>query len=512
VKPGPLVAAAALAAFLVLRRRKLEPTLLVGGALCVVGLLVYGSGLVELPNIEALAEDAGRVLGKWTYLVVALAAFLETGAFVGLIAPGETFMVLGGVVAGQGRVSLIALIALTWAAAVAGDVTSFYLGRRLGRSFLVRHGPKFQITEERLEKVETFFDRHGGKAILIGRFVGLIRAIAPFLAGSSGMPMRRFLPYDIIGAGAWASAFLVLGYVFWQRFSAVLNYAKQGAFWLAATIVVIVGAIWLVRWLRVPENRARLRARINAELERPALRPLAAVLRPAWRVTRAPRRFVYRRLTPGNLGLELTTLGAVASVGSFVFLGYLVALHDTDLTGGDRRALSLADELRADWLVSVAKVVTHIGSLPVTGSLIALTAVVLAARRRVATAAALVISMVVVFALVHITKAAVDRSRPPHPLDESLGASYPSGHAAYGMAWVAAAVAITRTIPGIARSTALVVAAVVVAVVVGLTRMYLRVHYLSDVLGGAGLSAMVFGLCGMATLVVVHVRQNEARS
>ena len=131
-------------------------------------------------------------------------AFLETGAFIGLLAPGETAMLLGGLVAGQGKIDVLTMIAIAWTAAVAGDVTSFFLGRRLGRGFLERHGPRVKITEERLQSVEGFFDRHGGKAILLGRFVGLVRAVAPFLAGSSGMPLRRFIPYDVIGAGLWS--------------------------------------------------------------------------------------------------------------------------------------------------------------------------------------------------------------------------------------------------------------------------------------------------------------------
>ena len=196
MKPVWLVFAVALAAFLVWRRRRLEPTLIAGGAIVAVGSLVYGLGVVHLPNLEQALIDVGETLGSWTYLLVGALAFFETGAFVGLVAPGETAMLLGGLVAGQGQIDVVTMIAIAWAAAVAGDMTSFFLGRRLGRAFLVRHGPKIQITEPRLRHVEAFFDKHGGKAILIGRFVGLVRAIAPFLAGSSGMPLRRFVPYD----------------------------------------------------------------------------------------------------------------------------------------------------------------------------------------------------------------------------------------------------------------------------------------------------------------------------
>src|SRR6266511_6349443 len=162
------------------------------------------------------------------------------------------------------------------------------LGRRLGRAFLVKHGPRVHITEERLRQVERFFDRHGGKAILIGRFVGLVRAVAPFLAGSSGMPLRRFLPYDVVGAGLWGSTFVVLGYVFWQSFSQLVDYAKKGALALGAVIVLVVAIVAAMRWLRDPANRTKAGAWLERQAERPALRPLARLLRPVARRSRRP--------------------------------------------------------------------------------------------------------------------------------------------------------------------------------------------------------------------------------
>src|SRR5205085_2656189 len=93
-----------------LRAAGADVAMVSGGVIVVIGLAVYGAGLIHLPNVEKLLTDAGDALGAWTYAVVAAAAFLETGAFVGLIAPGETIMVFGGVVAGQGKVNIIALI------------------------------------------------------------------------------------------------------------------------------------------------------------------------------------------------------------------------------------------------------------------------------------------------------------------------------------------------------------------------------------------------------------------
>jgi membrane protein DedA with SNARE-associated domain/membrane-associated phospholipid phosphatase len=508
VKPVPMIAAVALAAFLVWRRRRLEPTLLIGGALVAIVLGVYSSGVVKLPNLEESLITIGKTLGNWTYLLVGALAFLETGAFIGLIAPGETAMLLGGLVAGQGQIEVVTLIGVVWACAVAGDLTSFMLGRRLGRTFLVRHGAKVQITEERLHHVEDFFDRHGGKAILLGRFVGLVRAIAPFLAGSSGMALRRFLPYDVIGAGLWGTTFVLLGYIFWQSFSTLVDYAKKGALALGAVIVLVVGIVWLVRWIRRPENRRRVRAWLEVQAERPALRPLAAVARPVARRSAGPARFVWDRVTPGDLGLELTTIAAVAAVGSYAFIAQIMKLDAGGTPIGDVQALNLVERLEMPALVDVAKVVTTLGAFPVAVGLVVGAWAVLLARREFVESLVLGVGLALTYVVVHVAKAALDRPRPSDPLVHTDLSAYPSGHAAYALTWVAVAVTLSRVLPNLASRAALVTAAVVIAAVVGASRLYLRAHWLSDVTGGWGIGAALFSLCGLCALVVGYLRDN----
>ena len=134
-------------------------------------------------------------------------------------------MLLGGAVAGQGAIDIYLLIAIAWFAAWAGDTTSFFLGRRLGREFVIRNGPRFGIGHERFEKVEDYFSRHGGKTIFIGRFISLVRAFAPFIAGSSGMRYRAFVPYSILGTGLWASAHILIGYFFSRSIDTAAKYA-----------------------------------------------------------------------------------------------------------------------------------------------------------------------------------------------------------------------------------------------------------------------------------------------
>jgi undecaprenyl-diphosphatase len=509
VKPVWFAAAAALAVLLVLRRRRFEPTLLVMGAIAVVAMAVYGTGVIHLPNLDKALEDVGGALGKWTYLLVGVLAFAETGAFIGLIAPGETTIIVGGVVAGQGEIDLIVLIALVWTCAVAGDLTSFALGRRLGRDFLVRNGPKVQISVERIEQVEGFFNRHGGKAVLIGRFVGLVRAVAPFLAGSSGMPLRRFVPYDVVGAGLWGATFCVLGYVFWRSIDQVISIAKKGSLALATVIVLVTAIVWAVRWLRDEDNRRRARDRLAQQERKPVIGPVVRTLLPVARRGKRPARFVWNRVTPGDLGLELTTLLAVAGVGLFVFVGYAIGLDGNEHTPGDLRGLHWADDLRTGWLDDVSKAVTHLGTLPVAGGVLVLVALGLFAAREVLEGVALLSGLVVTYAGVHIAKNALDRPRPPRSLVETDGSAYPSGHAAYAMAWVAIAVALRRAVPGMGPRAAVLAAGIAIAVAVGLTRIELRAHWFSDVAGGWGLGAGAFAVCGMGMLVVAHLRHNE---
>jgi len=509
MKPMFFVVAAAAAAFVWRRRRHLEPPLLLGLVIIAIGATVYGTGVIHPPDAEKLLEDLGQSLGRWTYLVVGAFAFLETGAFIGLLAPGESAIMVGGLVAGQGEIEIVTLIAIVWTAAVMGDVASFYIGRRLGREFLVKHGPRVQITPARLEQVEGFFERHGGKAVLIGRFVGLVRAVAPFLAGSSGMRLRRFLPYDIIGAGLWSSTFCILGYLFWQSFDQLVSVAKQGAFALGSTITFVVGGIVVYRWLRVHENRDRVRTWLAEQERRRVLGPTLRAARAAWRRVRGPVRFFWNRITPGQLGLELTTLLAITAVGAFNVVGPLLTLRDHAFVEGDTSAFDLVRRIRQDWLDDLALKVTDLGQLSVTATVLGLVALALIARRRHVDGLVLISGMTLTVIAVNVIKDAQERPRPFGSLVDVAGSfSYPSGHAAYGVAYVAVAVAVSRALPAFLHRAALVAVAVVLAVAVASTRVYLRAHYFSDVLAGVGTALACFGICGMVGLVVAFLRQN----
>ena len=234
-------------AAIVLRWRRLPNRIRVLGLAAAGALAVYASGAIEPPNLEHAMRQVGETLGPGAYLLVGLMAFLETAAAIGLVAPGELAVIVGGVTAGQGHTEIALLILAVWACALAGDVTSYVLGRRLGPAFIRRHGPSLRLTVERIDRVERFFARHGGKTIIVGRFVGFVRPLSPLIAGASGMAPGRFIPFAFIAAGLWSATFCLLGYIFWQSLDQVAAIAEQGTLALGVVLAMAIVAMAIYR-------------------------------------------------------------------------------------------------------------------------------------------------------------------------------------------------------------------------------------------------------------------------
>ena len=212
------------------------------------------TGLVAVPDLAETYADATASVGAWIYLALAALVFLETSAFVGFLIHGELALLVGGVVAERGDASLPAMIVLVSTAAVAGDLVSFSLGRRLGRPFLERHGARVGMGADRLARVDAFFTRHGGKAVFLGRFTGFLRATMPFVAGGSGMPVRRLLPLSVASAVVWAGAFTSIGYAFAESFARAGDTATRIA--LAGILLAAAAFVLRERLARGREDHA----------------------------------------------------------------------------------------------------------------------------------------------------------------------------------------------------------------------------------------------------------------
>src|SRR4029077_19547314 len=219
---------------------------------------------------------------------------------------------------------------------------------------------------------EDYFSRHGGKTIFIGRFISLVRAFAPFIAGSSGMRYRAFVPYSILGTGLWASAHILIGYFFSRSIDTAAKYAGKGAFLLGTLIVVVAGGVYLYRHFRVAENR------------RAAVRWMEAHAATRWLVELARRyrpqlRFLWDRVTPGGtFGLEFTSLMAVLAVALFVLIAYMVVIgREPGPTPGDETAIEVVEHLHSAFLHDLSRAITFLGSGVFTWSLTAVCAALL---------------------------------------------------------------------------------------------------------------------------------------
>jgi undecaprenyl-diphosphatase len=188
-----------------------------------------------------------------------------------------------------------------------------------------------------------------------------------------------------------------------------------------------------------------------------------------------------------------------AAVAVFVTETIVVTGHPGP-TGFDTTALDAADDLNSGAGVAVAKIVTAFGALPAATAVVVIGAIVLVRRRQPIRVVVLVTAAIGVLIAVHLSKAAVDRPRPPHPLAGATLSAFPSGHAAYSTVYVAVAL--------LARSR-LVIPALAVALAIGLSRIYLRVHWASDVLAGWAVGAAIFGAASALALAVGRFRNNH---
>ena len=469
----------------------------------VVGFFLYKKFFPEF-DLQQLLDDFANFLGAWTYLVVGLLAFLETGAFVGLIVPGETALLVGGAVAGLGQINVFLLIAIAWVMAFLGDSTSFYLGHRLGREFILKHGSKVGISRDRYAQVEEYFDKHGGKTVLIGRFIGLVRALAPFVAGSSGMKYRAFVPYSILGAGLQITLHVLAGYFFARSIDAAAEIVGIAALAIGTLIVVSLASYLAWKYFREPENRVK-------SVEWMDERWYTAWIVRLGRRYETELRWLQDRFTPGgSFGLEVTTLLAVIAVSSFVLFAYAsILLDDGGPTPGDLRAFDFTELIETGWLTTIAKVITYLGSSWVLLPLVFITAAILAVRRRWTEAIVLVLSWIAIGFGIDLIKDWVARPRPPGGMVEVRSYAYPSGHAAHSVfyVWLSITIAV-RLRPDMARKAALVTGGIVLAVLIGLSRVYLNVHYLSDVFGGWALGALCFAFFAVAALLAAQLRKN----
>lgn len=437
------------------------------------------------------------VVTQWVahygFALVALFLLIEAA---GVPVPGETALVTAAALAGRGGLSIAGVVLAGIAGTIVGGHIGYWIGERGGHPFVARYGRWFGLTAERLDRTHRFFQLHGAKTVLVGRFIAVVRSFVGIFAGLSSMSKRVFALYNAIGGAVWVVAFSFLGYVFGRNLPRLVHYIGRVSLLVALLIALVAAVFFLWRWFA--RNRAAVVAQIDESFQHAAQSRRMSQMREqhpkAWR-------FLTGRFAQGEyMALHLAVGFVVALAAIAIFASITEGLLDSSpLTRFD---VAVADQLHQSVSPSLLDLFDFLSSLGGRGAMTMLLlagAVVYGVRRRWVELSGWIAAFVGGTLLDLALRAAVRRSELPFAdivlLDWKFGLV--SGHVlgvlvGYGMLGYAVYAALRS--PGWRTLDIAVVAIVVAAITVA--RLYLEQAYISD--ATAGLAA---GLIWVTTCI-----------
>lgn len=441
-----------------------------------------------LPSIEHF-----HLIGYW---VAFFAALFETALVVGLLLPGSTLLLLLGALSAAGQLDFGDLLWFAVAGAVLGDNLNYWLGRRYGNRW-IREGVWF-LKPAHFEQARLFFDRHGAKSVFLGRFIPSVKEVAPFVAGTVGMHRRTFLFWNVLGGIGWGLQWVGGGYLFGQS----LNIAQV---WMsrAGMALVVVLFFWLLLWLskRFVVRHGREGMRLLVSL----MRSIKEAVRSNAYVTRLSNRHPKSIHFLSNLfdrshfyGLPLTLL--VLAFGSVLalFAGIVEDVVTSDpVVALDHATAQLIAAVRAPDVIPPFIWITSLGDMLVVAPLVVSVGLLLWLWDRKYLILALLASCLGASAFNTLGKLAFHRPRPVEAALLESSYSFPSGHASIAVAFYGfVGYLLIRSAAHWQTRVNLFFATCVLVLLIGLSRIMLGVHYLSDVWAGylAGALWLIVGI------------------
>lgn len=429
----------------------------------------------------------------WAGVVVFLVSAAESMAVVGVLVPGVAMMFGAGALIAAGALEFWPTVAWAVGGAVVGDGLSFWLGYHF-RDRLTGVWP-FSKHPDMLRQGIDFFRRYGGKSVAIGRFFGPVRAVIPLIAGMMNMPPLRFYVANFISALAWAPAYLLPGIVF----GASLQLASEVAF----RLVILLLGLGLLGWLAIWLVRQSFRL----------LQPRASNL--------LSRMLIWSRLHPklGEIGVALGDPGhpeakGLALFASLLFLSALVfafvitkVLDHTGLGGLDLAVFHGLQSLHTPWADSLMLGFSRLGDGAVILPFLLVAMVFCAVQRHWRSLWYWIAAAGFALAVPIMLKYGLRIPRPPGPITQFEPYSFPSGHTMRATVFFGfLAVVVARALPPLRRwmPYSLTVLAVLG---VGLARLYIGAHWLSDVL-----ASLTLGLVWVAALGIAYHRHTDRES
>lgn len=421
--------------------------------------------------------------GSLVYWFAALAAFLESLAGIGVFIPGTIFVMACGFIAAQGYISVVTLIWSSIIGAVFGDVLSYYLGRKGTQLF--RPENKL-LTVDLLHRGIEFFKSHGSKSIFIGRFMGPARAIVPFVAGTFHMSVRKFLLWNVISAIGWAIVYVLLGYFFGNAWHALLVWSGWIGAIIAIAVGVVVGVYFLIRFVLSRRKEIHGSTYPATSMTRTAFANNSQLL---WPLRKYPGFFAFmknRFRTDRFQGLPLFLLVVLFAFVLALLLGVVEDVVTSDpIVQLDHKVENFLYTSRSPWLVGFFLWITALGKWQVITSGVITVSILLFLHKKKQYIIPFWLALVGNELMVVLGKLAFHRERPVHAVYVESFYSFPSGHAAVSFVFYGfLAFILIHQIKGWIKRSIIIFLAAVLIIGIGFSRLYLDVHYLSDVWGG----------------------------
>ncbi len=430
-----------------------------------------------LPTLQRLG-----VFGYWLVLLIALA---ESLAFVGSVIPGATLVILAGFLSAQGYLDLGDLIWFAAVGAIVGDGLSYWLGTKGTRFF--KHENRW-LKRAHLERGEQFFRKYGGKSILLGRFIGPLRSIVPFIAGLSKMNKWQFFLWNAASAFIWAASHLLLGYFFGGALNVIEAWSTRAVIFVAAVIIVVILIRIIIKYshLFVTFLKSISISIKNAIVANPDIQKF---------VRRYPRSFAFlkRRFNTAKFsGLPLTLLLVAFIYVLSAFAGTIQDIVTAEpLVSADIRVANLMYAFRDAELIKFFLWVTLLAEWQMIVSFSVVMSVLLWLWKKRVYIAPFLVTVLGSYLFYTISKIIIHRPRPDIAYYLESGYSFPSGHATMAAAFYGFLMYfLFRQLKHWKTKANTLFAGLVVILGVGLSRIYLGVHYLSDVWGGYLLGAL----------------------
>lgn len=390
----------------------------------------------------------GELFGAIGLIVVGISSLFESTPFLGLIIPAQTILIVAGFFSNMSQISFWHLFLFAVLGSLIGDIISFYLGKRFGVSILEKYGFRFLVKKEYIDRTKQLLDEHLGKTLFLGRISSIPRSMAPYLSGSSNVNFSRFFIWATCGALLWSYIFLSLGFVFAQSFEIVGPAIGKFIFSAVIIIFIIVSTLLYLK----------------------------------------KKHFF---ITNRHIGIITV---ATISIFTFSLIGQSV-IEQTGIKEADAIINQIISNSRIENLNLPMIIITNLGDKLPLILFTLLGALMLIYKKQKKYGLLLTLSVAMSAIAVYTIKTIIASPRPIGGIIEETGKSFPSGHTT-----ISTVFALTFGYIYIKRQTKeykiwiAILISILSPLLVGFSRLYLGVHWLSDVLGGFVLGIFITSL------------------